>query len=328
MNIQTLLVYFPMEPDIQKQITAALPETEVVFCDGNPTVLKQTIGRADVIFGNVPFDLLPEAVNLKWLHLASAGTDGFKKLMTQGVLLSNGSGAYNDTIAEFMLGLTSALCLGLPRYGKNQREHVWQWSGWTRYIMDSTIAILGCGQIGCGYARRVKALGAHTLGVRRSAGPAPEGVDEIFTTDQLSEVLPRADIVAMVMPNTPETKGIMNAARFAEMKDGAMLINVGRGNAVVPEDLYDALTGGKLSGAAIDVAYQEPLPADSKLWDAPNLIITPHVAGGWNLQSLTAPPAMQQRITNVFLDNLSDYLADRPLRNTVDQATGYTKTKH
>ena len=324
-KIKNLLIFFPVDENFKDEIVKKLPETKILYRTGK-NLTQADIQEADVIFGNVPADMLADAPNLKWLHLASAGTDGYTPVLDRGIALSNGTGAYNDTIAEHMLAVTGALCLGLPRYARQQQAHHWARAGWSKYIMDSTIAILGCGSIGTAYARRVHGLGAYTIGVRRSPCAAlPEGVDEMVTMAQLDSVLPRADIVAMVMPNTPETRGIMDARRIGLMKDGALLINVGRGNALDPDALYDALVSGKLDAAAIDVAYTEPLPAEDRLWDAPNLLITPHIAGGWNGDQGTSSPAMAKRIGRVFFDNLDCFLTGRPLKNAVDPATGYTK---
>lgn len=324
-KIENLLIYFPVDENFKAELGKILPETKIFYRSG-AELTQADVRAANVIFGNVPHGLLEDVPGLRWLHLASAGTDGYTPLMDRGVLLTNGTGAYNDTIAEHMLALTAALCIRLPAYVRQQRAHVWQRAGWSRRILGATVAVLGCGNIGCAYARRMKALGAHTIGVRRSPGPAPEGVDEMYTMAELDGVLPRADIVAMVLPGTAETKGILDARRIGLMKPGALLVNVGRGNAVDPEALYAALTSGQLGGAAIDVAYKEPLPEDDKLWDAPNLLITPHVAGGWNLDAVHADPVMVEQVERVFLTNLRQYLDGVPMKNRVDPATGYTKS--
>lgn len=326
MNIQQLLIYFPVTEEFLQHLAVKLPGTKIIH--RNSSCLTQAdVQGSDVIFGNVPAEMLRDAPALQWLHLASAGTDGYIPLIERGIRLTNGTGAYNDVLAEHMLALTAALCIRLPAYQKQQTQHIWQRAQWAGYITGSTVVVLGCGNIGCAYARRMKALGAYVIGVRRSVRNVPDDVDEMVTLEQIDDVLPRADIVAMVMPNTPETKNTMDARRIALMKDGALLINAGRGNALDPEALYDGLISGKLGGAGIDVAYQEPLPGDDKLWDAPNLIITPHVAGGWNTDAISANPFMVEQVCKVFLANLDEYLAERPMRNTVDPATGYTKSK-
>lgn len=323
-KIKQLLIYFPVTEAFKQHLAEKLPGTKII--QRNSTNLTQEdVQGSDVIFGNVPSGMLQDVPALKWLHLASAGTDGYTYLAERGTLLTNGTGAYNDVLAEHMLALTSALCIRLPAYQKQQTAHIWKRAQWAGYITGSTVVVLGCGNIGCAYARRMKTLGAYVIGVRRSVHGVPEDVDEMVTMEQIDEVLPRADIVAMIMPNTPETKNTMDARRIALMKDGAILINAGRGNALDPDALYEALVSGKLSGAGIDVAYREPLPVDDRLWDAPNLIITPHVAGGWNTDAVGANPFMVEQVSRVFEANLDEYMAEIPMRNTVDLATGYTK---
>lgn len=324
--IHHLLVYFPINAQQRETLQSLLPDTLITYRSSD-TLTPEDVQVADVIFGNVPAGMLHFAENLRWMHLTSAGTDGYLDLIGKGILLTNGTGAYNDSIAEFMLGLTLALCNRLPVYAQHQQKHLWLRDGWSRTVMGSTVVVLGCGNIGTAYARRMHALGAHVIGVRRTAVTPPEGVDELVGMDRADEVLPRADIVAMVMPNTPETVGFMDARRISLMKDGALLINVGRGNALDPEALNAALTSGKLDGAGLDVAYLEPLPRDDELWDAPNLLITPHVAGGWKLGGESSEH-MIAPVFKVFRENLSAYLEGRELPNTVDPRTGYTKKRN
>ena len=321
--IKNLLTYFPLDDAQLEKLHIMLPETEIVQ-RGYDSITQADVDKADVIFGNVPASMLKDVSNLKWLHLSSAGTDGYLDLIDRGVLLSNGTGAYNDFIAEHMLAFTGALCIRLPEYTAQQREKVWKRGNWAKTIMGSTVMVLGCGNIGTAYAKRMHDLGAYVIGVRRKACECPEGVDEMLGMDEVDAALPRADIVTMIMPNTPETANFMDARRIAMMKDGALLINCGRGNALDADALYDALVSGKLDGAAIDVAYKEPLPEDDKLWTAPNLIITPHVAGGWVMGG-ESTPYMQKTVVNVFMKNLDAYLDGNPLPNTVDPQTGYIK---
>ena len=151
-KIKNLLIFFPVDKNFKDEIVKKLPETKILYRTGK-NLTQADIREADVIFGNVPADMLADAPNLKWLHLASAGTDGYTPVLDRGIALSNGTGAYNDTIAEHMLAVTGALCLGLPRYARQQQAHHWARAGWSKYIMDSTIAILGCGSIGTAYVR-------------------------------------------------------------------------------------------------------------------------------------------------------------------------------
>lgn len=326
MTIKNLLTYFPLTDDHLRSIRRLYPDA-VINEVRWPNLTQADITAADVIFGNVPAELLDDAPNLKWLHLSSAGTDGYMHLLDRGITLTNGTGAYNDSIAEFMLAMTGALCIGLPGYARNQQQGIWRRSGWAKTILGSTVVVLGCGGIGTAYARRMHDLGAYVIGVRRNpTDTPPAGVDEMVTMEEADAVLPRADIVAMIMPNTPETVGFMDRRRLSLLKDGALLVNCGRGNALDHEALYDALVSGRLDGAAMDVAYAEPLPADDKLWSAPNLIITPHVAGGWRPGG-DCSPHMARTVAEIFLQNLEAYAADAPMPNAVDPATGYTKKR-
>ena len=324
MNIKHLLTYFPLTQAHLAQIRSLCPEITInQVCW--PNLTQEDVAAADVIFGNVPPALLDNAPNLKWLHLSSAGTDGYMHLIDRGVTLTNSTGAYNDSIAEFMLAFTSALCIGLQGYVRNQQQGIWARNGWAKTILGSTVVVLGCGAIGTAYAKRMHDLGAYVIGVRRNpTNYLPAGVDEMVTMEEADDVLPRADIVAMIMPNTPETINFMDSRRISLLKDGALLVNCGRGNALDPDALYDALCSGKLDGAAMDVAYTEPLPADDKLWSAPNLLITPHVAGGWRPGG-DSSPHMAKTVAQVFMKNLEAYVGDAPLPNAINPQTGYVK---
>jgi phosphoglycerate dehydrogenase-like enzyme len=324
--IKNMLVIFPFSDDNKARLRAALPETEITFTT-HSGYTDDELGRAEVILGNIDVAALSKAANLKWLHLCSAGTDGYIPAAEKGIMLTNGTGAYDVVLPEHMLALLFSLNMLLPGYREDQKAHIWKRLGWSEYIYGSTCLMLGAGNIGLGFLRRAKALGAYTIGVRRSGTSKPDYVDEMYGMDAIDTLLPRADYVVMALPGTPETTNIMDARRIALMKPGAKLINCGRGNAVDAEALAAALREGRLSGAGLDVTYKEPLPVDSFLWDVPNLIITPHVAGSWNVFNDTTSPFMEKTVFDVFAANLEDYLAGRPLRNRVDLKTGYRETQ-
>ena len=140
----------------------------------------------------------------------------------------------------------------------------------------------------------------------------PQDVSELYPPEQLDEVLPRADFVILTIPHTPETEGLMDAARFARMKPTAFFINIGRGKTTRLHDLVDALQSGKIAGAGLDVFEEEPLPANHPLWDAPNVLLTPHTAG--------FGPYLDDRRLEILLDNSQRFLKGEPLRNVVDKA--------
>lgn len=322
--INTLLVLFPVSENNKERFAALLPDAEILY-RAPAEYTPEELGRADVIFGNIDPAALAGAKSLRWLHLASAGTDGYMPAARAGLTLTNGTGAYDVVLPEHMLALLFAVDMHMGGYRDSQRAHVWKRLGWSDYIYGKTCVMLGAGSIGCGFLRRIKALGAYAIGVRRTPGTKPDYVDEMYGMEAIDSLLPRADILAMALPGTPETVNIMDARRIGLMKPGAKLINAGRGAAVDPEALAEALRSGRLSGAGIDVCCQEPLPEDSCLWDVPNLVITPHIAGAWTPSA--SSPFMEESVCSVFEDNLEDYLAGRPLRNLVDLSTGYRRTQ-
>lgn len=178
---------------------------------------------------------------------------------------------------------------------------------------------MGLGDIGSCFARRVKALGAKVIGIKRRLGEKPDYVDELVSLDKLNEYLPKVDIVATVLPGTKATYQIFDKEKFALMKKGAFFINAGRGSAVVEDDLIEALNSNHLAGAAIDVTHIEPLPQTSALWQTKNLHITPHTAGQYHLAKTL------DNIVNIAKDNLQALIDGKELKNIVDFETGYKK---
>ena len=222
-------------------------------------------------------------------------------------------------ISEHMLASLLMLMKKLDRYYENKQHCLWRDEGSVRSVYGSCVVILGFGDIGQEFAKRVKALGSYVIGVRRHKGTKPEFVDEVVTTEELDNLLPRADVLAMSLPNTPQTYHILNAERFAKMKKGSYLLNVGRGTSVDQDALLAALQDGTLAGAAVDVTDPEPLPTDHPLWKAENLLITPHCSGAYHLQETL------ERIIRISAENLEHFEKNEPLRNEVDFATGYRK---
>ena len=177
-------------------------------------------------------------------------------------------------------------------------------------ITDGT-AVLGLGDIGLHFARLASALGARVIGLKRSMGPCPEGVHEVHTMDELDNLLPKVDVVASLVPSTATTYHMYTKERLMAMKDTAIFLNSGRGDAVASEVLYEALSEGWIASAGIDVTEPEPLPADSPLWQLPNLMMTPHISGQFHL------PETFERIVDIAAANLEAYLKGENLRNRI-----------
>ena len=287
---------------------------------GQP-VTQEDVDWAQVILGNVPAAMLHGSPALEWLQTNSAGVEPYIQpgVLAGDTLLTNATGAYGLAIAEHMLGMLLELFNKLELYRDAQKSGAWQSQGAVKAVYGSTVLVLGMGDIGGEFAARCKALGAKVIGVRRSPRPCPEYADEVHLLEDLDSLLPQADVVAITLPGTDATRGLMSRERLAKMKEGAVLLNVGRGFIVDTEALCDALERGHLSGAGVDVTDPEPLPPTHRLWNIPTAVVTPHISGFYHLRET------HERIVGIFLENLRHFQAGEPLRNLVDFATGYRK---
>ena len=287
---------------------------------GQP-VTQEDVDWAQVILGNVPAAMLHGSPALEWLQTNSAGVEAYIRpgVLAGDTLLTNATGAYGLAIAEHMLGMLLELFKKLELYRDAQKSGAWQSQGAVKAVYGSTVLVLGMGDIGGEFAARCKALGARVIGVRRSPRPCPEYADEVHLLEDLDSLLPQADVVAITLPGTDATRGLMSRERLAKMKEGAVLLNVGRGFIVDTEALCDALERGHLSGAGVDVTDPEPLPPTHRLWNIPTAVVTPHISGFYHLRDT------HERIVGIFLENLRHFQAGEPLRNLVDFATGYRK---
>lgn len=287
---------------------------------GQP-VTQEDVDWAQVILGNVPAAMLHGSPALEWLQTNSAGVEPYIQpgVLAGDTLLTNATGAYGLAIAEHMLGMLLELFKKLELYRDAQKSGAWQSQGAVKAVYGSAVLVLGMGDIGGEFAARCKALGAKVIGVRRSPRPCPEYADEVHLLEDLDSLLPHADVVAITLPGTDATRGLMSRERLAKMKEGAVLLNVGRGFIVDTEALCDALERGHLSGAGVDVTDPEPLPPTHRLWNIPTAVVTPHISGFYHLRET------HERIVGIFLENLRHFQAGEPLRNLVDFATGYRK---
>lgn len=315
-----LLVTIPMDAQQRQTLSAIAPEAEVIYTAAE-AVTPDQVSRAEIILGNLPIPLLQYAKRLKWLQLNYAGSDNYAApgVLPEGVILTNASGCYGLAISECMLAGILQLIKRLDQYQRNQAQHIWRNEGAVSSIEGSTTLVVGFGDIGSSFAQRMHALGSTVIGIRRNVTGKPDYVSALYQMDALDRLLPLADFVSLSLPNSPQTQKIMGAKQFAEMKDSAILVNVGRGSAVDTDALVAALNGGQIGGAVIDVVDQEPLPAEHPLWDAPHLVLTPHVTGNYNL------PETLRRIVNLSLRNLAAYLNGQPMESVVDFKTGYRK---
>ncbi len=300
---------------LEEAISGYEDQYELVYSVTRETATEEEVKDASIILGSCRASLMDAAKKLEWLQLSSAGADPFAKpgVLRPEVVLTNSVGAYGLSVSEHMLALTLDMIRGFRQYAINQSAHIWKRGPNIIAVEDAVIAVLGMGNIGGDYAKKVKALGAYVIGVRKGVHEKPDYADEQYTIDELDSVLPRADIVAMVMPGGDETYHIMNEERLRLMKPGSYILNAGRGSSIDCKALKKVLKEGHLAGAGLDVTEPEPLPADDELWDLPNVTITPHVAGGFQLYLKQS----RDRVLGVAASNLKRWVHGEPLENVV-----------
>ena len=307
-----ILNLLPLKQGEREEFEAIAPEAVHVYA-GRRTVTDRQLAQATIILGWPRAEQLHKAASLKWLQTMWAGTDEYEGpgILPEGVMMSSSSGSNSLSVAEHMLACLMALCRRLPTYRDSQRAHRWEDEGDMKTICGGTVLVVGAGHIGSTFAGMCRSLGAKTIGVKRTVRGPVEGFDEVYPMEELDRLLPQADVVSLTLPHSPQTVGLMDARRIGLMRDDAIFMNSGRGSALDQDALARAMQGGKLWGAALDVTEPEPLPADSPLWDIPNLLITPHVAGGMRLE-LT-----RRKCVEMAQENLRRYLAGEALNNRV-----------
>lgn len=307
-----ILNLLPLNDQERSAFEAAAPDAVHVYA-GRRTVTPEQLEQATVILGWPRPKDLSQCKNLKWFQCMFAGVDGYDTpgVLPEGAMLTSSSGFNSPAVAEHILACLMALCRKLPLCRDNQRQHLWLDLGNMKSIAGSTVLVVGAGNIGSAVAQRCQALGAFTIGLKRTVtGPIP-GFDKVCPSDQLDELLPQADVVILTLPHSDSTTHLMDAARLKAMKKDSILISAGRGSVLDQDALIEVLRAKKLWGAALDVTQPEPLPVNHPLWDTPNLLITPHLAGGIRLEST------RSTCVEMALENLKRYLKGEPLQNLV-----------
>src|ERR1700674_5683446 len=288
--------------------------------DGLPEELPDT----DIFVGySLRAEQLKEGKKLKWIHSTAAGVAQlmYPELRDSGIMVTNPSGIFSVPMAEHTMGLLLALARNFPDSVREQdrarwaQQQIWDKPQHLTELNGKVLLIVGFGSIGREVAKRAKAFEMRVWGVTRSGEGDHSHAEKIFSAAKLHEALPDADYVLICAPETAETKHLIGTAQIARMKPGARLINVGRGSLLDENALVQALESGALGGAALDVAQTEPLSAESPLWKAPNLFITPHTSG--------VSDRLWERQTSILIELLERWFDGRELFNRVDFARGY-----
>jgi len=281
---------------------------------------REMLARAEVLFAlHTPVDLMSWAPQLRWIQGMGAGVEQFAAtgVPRDRVVVTNASGVSAGSMAEWVLGRLLQVWKRFREADANQLAHQFERT-YGRTFAGSTIGIVGLGNIGCAVAERVRPLGVRVLGLKRShrPGDTSDVADELFGPDQLHEMLAHCDAVVVAAPATPETHHLMDAKAFAAMPRGAVLVNVARGSLVDEVAVAEALRSQQLSAAVLDVFEEEPLPAESPLWDLPTLYASAH--------SSVSVDRYMGDVFDLFEANLRRYAAGEPLRNRIDmEALGF-----
>ncbi|MGI9480748.1 MAG: D-2-hydroxyacid dehydrogenase [Hyphomicrobiales bacterium] len=257
------------------------------------------------------------AADLKWIHWCGAGVDGilFDELSNSNVVVTNAKGVFDRAMAEYVLGLILMQAKELPVAMDLQRNRKWELLV-AKNIKDCHAVIFGVGSIGRETARLLKAAGMKVSGVGRTPRSEDADFGTIYGKDDRLSLAGQADWVVAILPSTTQTKGYFDTEFFSAMKSSGRFINLGRGDAVIEPALIAALESGVIAGAALDVFANEPLPKDDPLWQAPNLIITPHISSYYH--------GYLEDLVGQFRENLQRYQRGEPLLNLIDKKLGYS----
>ena len=293
---------------------------------GSSEEVLRAIPKADVYLGfGIPRPLFLAAKQLRWVHSAAAGVGNalYPEMRDGDVILTNSAGVHAVPIAEYILASILYFFRGLDIAVDQQRRCEWNKHPFVgeqsplREIGNARILIVGAGGIGTAAARRLSALGAQCVGVRRRARlGTPDGFARVIGFDAIDAELPAADVVALSAPLTDETRGLLDARRMDLLKPSAIVVNVARGALLDEPALLERLGTGRIRGAALDVFQEEPLASDSPLWQLRSVLVTPHV-------SPVSPGRFWTRELDLFLDNWRRFVRGEPLHNLVDKDAGY-----
>jgi phosphoglycerate dehydrogenase-like enzyme len=298
-----------------------LPSDTHVVITNDSNRLREVAPEADILLNGdfrdpAPFlNTFPLAKKARWIHVLSAGVE---KSLSQAIIespvpMSNGRDLFSKPLAEWVIGSMIYFAYDFPRLIRNQQAH--KWEPFDREpLFGQTLGIIGLGGIGQALAARVRPFGMRILTTRRVPKPDPL-VDAVFAPEQINEMLAECDFIAVCVPQTKETTGMIGAGQFNAMKKSAVIINVGRGPVIDEAAMLDALKAHRIRGAALDVFDAEPLAAGHPFWDLDNLLISPHTAD--------RTKDLREVAVYFFVENFERFIKGEPLQNVVNKHAGY-----
>ena len=322
---------FPTDAEGEKNFTITKPhfdkalekfpeikEKIEIFIDWDEENFNSSMSNSDILIAwNFPkLNLKKIAPSLRWIHCISAGIEHLLPLdwMFDKLVLTNNSGVHSKKAGEY--GLMSVLMLQnhMPKIITNQKNKKFI-SLFSNPIAGKTIVVVGTGSLGSSMVKLIAPLGANIIGVNKK-GRMIKGCSKVITTDKIDTVLPEADILYLALPETPETKNLINRKRLDLLKPSCGIVNIGRQSAMDYESLCEKLNKNEIAGAILDVFTHEPIEENSKLWNTPNLVITPHVSSDDKGTYVTST-------LELFIKNLQLFISNKQLINQIDKDFGY-----
>lgn len=315
----TILFTAKLSTKHKDKLKKQFPEQSFTFCDSMDEA-EEYVPQAEILatYGvDLTADILQRADKLKWIMVLSAGVEKMplKVIEERGILLTNARGIHKTPMAEYVFSMLLQVYRQAKTVIRNEAAHDWDKGIRMEELHGRTLLIVGAGAIGQEVARLGQAFRMKTIGISRS-GQQKDYFDENYSTSDLQQVLPEADIVVSILPNTSETAYFYTADHFKQMPDHAVFLNIGRGNVVAADVLLEAVRQGEIAHAVLDVMEEEPLPESSPLWEEEKITITPHISG--------VSPEYVTRATAIFAENLEIYLQnDTDFINIINPSRGY-----
>ncbi|RKU31397.1 D-2-hydroxyacid dehydrogenase [Candidatus Poribacteria bacterium] len=313
-----ILLQHRVEGEQLKRLEDIIGNEHTYVLSGSHEEIAEEGKDTDIFFGFCSEEIFPLFPNIKWIQASSAGMDRhmYPAIRESDVILTNAAGLYATHVADQAFALLLGLARGIHQTVRNQDQHKWGGLGTPMIEIDGfKMGIVGLGGIGMEMVKRAKGFDMHVIAVDAYRTEKPDNVDELMPMDKLKDLMSQVDVVMIACPLTEETRGLINADNLSVMQPSSYFINVARGPIVKEDDLIQILRENKIAGAGLDVTEVEPLDSDSPLWDFPNVIISPHSAGGSQHR--------MNRITSFFLDNLERYLNGEELKNIVNKELGF-----
>ena len=304
--MKKIFIKVPFSEEQQKRLESISEDLEFVYKEDK---------SANVIIGNIAPACLKEFKNLEWIQTAAVGVDKYIKegVLPEGVILTNAVDVHTKEVSEHTLAVILMMIKKLHLYRNDQIEHKWCDEGKVKEISKLKICIVGLGNIGKHLAKLLKGLGIYVIGVKRNIEEKPDFVDELYSNKQLKTAISDVDVVVTILPGNKANVHLFDLETFQAMRKDAILINVGRGNLFSEEVMKKVLEEKIIAGIAADVFENEPLDPKNKLWDYPNLLITPHAAGSYHLESAF------EALFELVEENLRHYVNNEELKYIVKE---------